>query len=66
MVHADNPHTAKASVDFLEANGMRKSQHSAYSLNLAPSDFLLFGHVKRLMQGQSFGSSVFPALKKRL
>jgi histone-lysine N-methyltransferase SETMAR len=44
IVHADNsrPHTAKSSMEFFEANGMRKAPHPAYSPDLAPSDFFLF------------------------
>jgi hypothetical protein len=30
---------------------MKKASHSPYSPDLAPSDFLLFGHVKRNLMG---------------
>jgi hypothetical protein len=49
IVHADNarPHTARSSTDFLDANGMKKAPHPSYSADLTPSDFYLFGDVKR-------------------
>jgi hypothetical protein len=48
IVHADNarPHTAKMTSQFMEQNSMQRAPHSAYSLDLAPSDFYLFGYVK--------------------
>jgi histone-lysine N-methyltransferase SETMAR len=59
MVHADNarPHTSRASLEYLEANGMEKAPHPPYSPDLAPSDFFLFGHAKRMLCGSAFGSS---------
>jgi histone-lysine N-methyltransferase SETMAR len=40
-VHSDNArrHTAKLSMDFLNANGMKKAPHPPYSPDLAPTDF---------------------------
>jgi histone-lysine N-methyltransferase SETMAR len=59
IVHADNarPHTARASLEYLEANGRGKAPYPPYSPDLAPSDFLLFRHVKRMLCGCAFGSS---------
>jgi hypothetical protein len=56
IVHTDDAclHTAKMSLDFLEQNGMRKAPPPGYSLDLAPSDFYLFGHVKQLLAGHEF------------
>jgi hypothetical protein len=59
IVHADNarPHTARAFLEYLEANGMEKAPHSPYAPDLAPSDSFLFGYVKRMLCGCAFGSS---------
>jgi hypothetical protein len=59
IVHVDNarPHTARASLDYLEANGMERAPYPPYSPDLAPSDSFLFGHVKRMLCGCAFGSS---------
>jgi hypothetical protein len=46
-----------ASLEYLEANGMEKAPHPPYSPDLAPSDFFLFGCVKRMLCGCAFGSS---------
>jgi hypothetical protein len=56
IVHADNakPCTAKVSMDFMDANRMMRAPHPAYSLDLAPSDFFLFGDVKRQLSGCCF------------
>jgi hypothetical protein len=36
---------------------MEKAPHPPYSPDLAPLDFFLFGHVKRMLCGCAFGSS---------
>jgi histone-lysine N-methyltransferase SETMAR len=56
IVHADNarPHTAAASQEFIEENGLERAIHPPYSPDLAPSDFSLFSHVKYFLRGQSF------------
>jgi hypothetical protein len=48
IVHADNArlHTAKLSMDFMNANRMTRAPDLCYSPDLAPSDFFLFGDVK--------------------
>lgn len=55
-VHVDNakPHTSKYSIRFLESHGMKKVPHPAFSPDLAPSDFFLFGYLKKCLEGQSF------------
>jgi hypothetical protein len=62
IVHPDNArrHTARASLEHLEANGMEKAPHPPYSPDLTPLDFFLFGHVKRMVCGCAFGSSGEP------
>jgi hypothetical protein len=38
----------------MEQNSMQKAPHPAYSPDLAPSGFYLFGYVKQLMSGCQF------------
>jgi hypothetical protein len=38
----------------MEQNSMQRAPHPAYSLDLAPSDFYLFGYVKQLLSGCQF------------
>jgi histone-lysine N-methyltransferase SETMAR len=56
LVHADNarPHTAKLSAQYFNENRMKSAPHPSYSPDLAPSDFHLFGYVKRCLAGLSF------------
>jgi hypothetical protein len=41
-------------MDFMETNRMRRALHPLYSPDLGPSDFFLFGDVKRRLSGCSF------------
>jgi histone-lysine N-methyltransferase SETMAR len=56
IVHADNtrPDTAKMTSQFMEQNSMPRAPYPAYSPDLAPSDFYLFGYVKQLLSGCQF------------
>jgi histone-lysine N-methyltransferase SETMAR len=56
LVDADNarPHTAKLSTQYFNENRMNSAPHPRYSPDLAPSDFYLFGYVKRCLAGLSF------------
>jgi histone-lysine N-methyltransferase SETMAR len=56
LVHADNPrpHPAKFSTQYFNENPMKSVPHPPYSPDLAPSDFYLFGNVKRCLTGLSF------------
>jgi histone-lysine N-methyltransferase SETMAR len=56
LLHADNarPHTAKLSIQYFNENRMKSSPYPPYSPDLAPSDFYLFGYVKRCFAGLSF------------
>jgi hypothetical protein len=58
-VHADNarPQNAKVSTDFIAINQMKQAPHLPYSQDLAPSDFFLFGYVKRKLMGYHAESS---------
>jgi transposase len=52
-IHMDNakPHNAKVTIQFIEDNRMKRLPHPAYSPDIAPSDFYLFGNVKRKLEG---------------
>jgi hypothetical protein len=56
LVQTDNahPHTAKLSTQYFNENRMKSALHLPYSADLAPSDFFLFGYVKRCLTGLSF------------
>jgi hypothetical protein len=56
VIHANNarPHTARKSRAFYEENPLRLAVYSPYSVDLAPSDFLLFGDIKHCLQGTAF------------
>jgi hypothetical protein len=56
LVHADNmrPHTAKLSTQYFNENRMKSTLRPPYSPDLAPSDFYLFGYVKRCLAVLSF------------
>jgi transposase len=58
VIHADNarPHTARKCRAFCEENRLRLAIHTPYSPDLVPSDFFLFGHIKRCLQGIPFPS----------
>jgi hypothetical protein len=52
-LHADNarPQTPKVSTDYVTRNAMKRALHPPYSPDLAPSDFFLFGYMKRKLMG---------------
>jgi hypothetical protein len=52
-LHADNAraHTPNVWTDHITRNEMKRAPHPPYSPVLAPSDFILFGYVKRNMMG---------------
>jgi hypothetical protein len=56
IVHADDAqsHTPKLSVGFFDENRMKMVLHPPYSLDIAPSDFYLFVHVKGYLASRSF------------
>jgi transposase len=56
VVHANNarPQVAKRIKQYLEDNNLKSAPHPPYSSDLALSDFFLFDHVKRLLQGTEF------------
>jgi histone-lysine N-methyltransferase SETMAR len=56
LLHADNArrHTAKLSTQYFSESRMKSVPHPPYSHDLAPSDFYLFGYVKRCLAGLSF------------
>lgn len=58
VIHMDNatPHRSLAARDFAKKNRLNFCPHPAFSPDLAPSDFYLFGKVKHLLQGKEFES----------
>ena len=56
VLHHDNarPHTANATTDAIAAKGWAVLPHPAYSPDLAPSDFHMFGPLKHFLRGQRF------------
>jgi histone-lysine N-methyltransferase SETMAR len=56
LVHTKNvrPHTAMLSTQYFNENRMKSAPHPPYSHDLAPSNFYLFGYVKRRLAGLSF------------
>jgi histone-lysine N-methyltransferase SETMAR len=57
-VHADNvrPHVPTRVKQYVGDHSLGTALHPPYSLDLAPSDFFLFGHAKRVLQGSEFQS----------
>jgi histone-lysine N-methyltransferase SETMAR len=53
LVHVDDArrHTVKLSTQHFNENRVKFVLHPPYSLDLAPSDFYLFGYVKRCLAG---------------
>lgn len=56
ILHHDNarPHTANATTAAIAAKGWSVLAHPAYSPDLAPSDFHMFGPMKDYLRGQRF------------
>jgi transposase len=55
-IHADNvrPHVSTRVKQYMEEHGLRTAPHPPHSPDRAPSDFFLFGYVKRALQGSEF------------
>jgi hypothetical protein len=58
IIHADNmrPHIARKTFKFCQDNRLEMAPHQPYSSDLAPFDFFLFAHVKRVLEGAEFPS----------
>ena len=58
LLQQDNAgvHTCKVAMDAAERNGYELIPHSAYSPDLAPSDFFLFPNLKKNIRGLHFRS----------
>jgi hypothetical protein len=56
VIHGDNarPHVSRGVKRSLEERGLRTALHPPDSPDLAPSDFFLFGYVKRAFRGSQF------------
>jgi histone-lysine N-methyltransferase SETMAR len=58
VLHFDNasPHKSHLTSSFLETYGIKSLAAPAYSPDLAPSDFFLFGYMKSLLKGTVFAN----------
>ncbi|KAH0789239.1 histone-lysine N-methyltransferase SETMAR-like protein [Histomonas meleagridis] len=69
-MHMDNatPHRSRETKKFAIKNGLSLCPHPAFSPDLAPSDFYLFGKVKNELKGSGFVSEdeLFEAIKSIL
>jgi transposase len=56
QLHLDNcrVHFSKATEQFITENHIERVPHPSYSLDLAPSDFWIFDHMKTSLIGQTF------------
>jgi len=67
FIHMDNarPHLIP---DKLHQVGLKRIPHPAYSPDLSPSDFFIFGYMKHQLQGHSFGTreELFDAVQRIL
>jgi hypothetical protein len=56
MVHFDNatPNTVKCTIDYLRANPFAREPHPAFSPDVMPLDFQLFGKLKITLMGAVF------------
>lgn len=56
LLHHDNAssHTARKTLDFLKANGVKVIEHPPYSPDLAMCDFWLFFRLKKHLRGRRF------------
>lgn len=59
FLHWDNarPHVSALTQGVAEELGLTMLSHPPYSPDLAPSDFFLFGNLKRVLKGSTFRSS---------
>lgn len=60
------PHQAKHIKEFLQQQGVIIMPHPPYSPDLAPSDFWLFGYLKRQLDSYSDSKSLQRAVTKAL
>ena len=58
ILHMDNakPHRGKIVDEFIESSHLRKAPQPEYSPDVAPSDFFLFGYVKKQLEGKHYES----------
>ena len=56
ILHFDNarPHNSNKVIQYLESHGMDRAPQPLFSPEIAPSDFYLFGYIKKMLQGHSY------------
>ena len=59
LLQQDNTgvHACKVAMDAVKRNGYKLIPHSAYSPDLAPSDYFLFPNLKKDIRGRHFWSN---------
>ena len=57
-LHLDNSrvHNSKVTLAITEKYGFKRAPHPAYSPDMSPSDFFLFGYIKEKLKGCSLKS----------
>jgi histone-lysine N-methyltransferase SETMAR len=60
VVHFDNAtsHSAKCTIDYLMANRLTRAPYPAFSPDLAPSDFSVFGKLKMTLIDAAFDNEL--------
>ncbi len=60
LLQHDNarPHTSNATIEAIQQLGFEVLPHPPYSPDLAPSDYYLFRHLKKVLKGTRFSSDV--------
>jgi histone-lysine N-methyltransferase SETMAR len=58
VLHQDNarPHATAATIETIQKLNFELLPHPPYSPHLAPSDYHLFGSLKKALRGRRFGS----------
>jgi hypothetical protein len=51
-----SPHTSDVRVDAVEKAGFEPLDHPSYSPDLTPSDYFLFGPLKKFLRGKHFSN----------
>jgi hypothetical protein len=59
VLHFDNesPHAAQLTTDYMWGNGLAQVVHPAFSLDLALSNFYVFGKVKMTLKSATFDNN---------
>ena len=50
------PHNSNKVIQYLVSHGMDRAPQPPFSPDIAPSDFYLFGYIKKMLQGHSYNT----------